>query len=120
MKKMIAAFLLIFLGLAANASEIASNAPAVSETTSTNSPQVCQFSLTSYSGTIKYGRTGNFQVGLSCPQQTDVRATVIIKIDNELVASKVVTIEAGKVYSDETYISVGDEYQGKKYSLGVQ
>ncbi|MBD5319542.1 MAG: hypothetical protein HDS07_01390 [Bacteroides sp.] len=120
MKKMIAAFLLIFLGLAANASEIASNAPAVSETTSTNSPQVCQFSLTSYSGTIFQEKTGKFKVGLSCPQQTNVRATVIVKIDNELVASTVVTIEAGKVYSDDAYISVGPGYEGKKYSLGVQ
>ena len=120
MKKMIAAFLLIFLGLAANASEIASNAPAVSETTSTNSPQVCQFSLTSYSGTIRSGRTGSFQVGLSCPQQTDVRATVVVLIDNKLVASKVVTIQAGKDYSGDITILVGNEYDGKEYSLGVQ
>ncbi len=87
----------------------------------TYSPQVCQFSLTKYSGTIGYnGTTDSFQVGLSCPQDEDVRATVVVVIDDDCVASKVVTVKAGKDYSDSVAITVGSSYAGKKYKLIVQ
>jgi len=86
-----------------------------------NSPEVCQFSLTHYSGVINAsGNTGYFRVGLSCPQQYDIRATVVVFIDNEHVASKVVKVEAGKDYSSNTYISVGTTYKGKPYRLVVK
>lgn len=82
---------------------------------------VCQFSLTRYSGTINSsGYTGKFQVGLSCPQEKDVRASVGVYIDGKLVASKVVTIPAGKDYSKSISIHVGTEYRGMSYELGVQ
>ncbi|MDE6283934.1 MAG: hypothetical protein K2L97_08105 [Muribaculaceae bacterium] len=86
-----------------------------------DSPQVCQFSLTSYSGIINNsGNTGSFQVGLSCPQTEDVRATVVVLINNEHVASKVVSIKAGKDYSNDVYINVGTGYYGERYKLVVQ
>lgn len=81
---------------------------------------VCQFSLTDYSGTINNGCTGQFKVGLSCPQETDVRASVVVYIDGKLVASQVVTIPAGKDYSKSLSINVGHEYNGMSYELGVQ
>ena len=102
------------------ANEMPSPSQTTSEASASDSPLVCQFSLTSYSGTINSGNTNTFQVGLSCPQQSDVRATVVVVIDNELVASKVVTIKAGNDYSDPVYISVGHSYNGQKYQLGVQ
>lgn len=86
----------------------------------TYSPQVCQFSLTKYSGTIAGGVTAPFKVGLSCPQDEDVRATVVVVIDDECVASRVVTVKAGKDYSNSVNISVGSSYDGKKYQLVVQ
>lgn len=85
------------------------------------SPQVCQFSLSRYTGTIsQYGNTDGFQVGLSCPQTTDVRATVVVLIKKEIVASKIVTIKAGKEYSDNISINVGQNYSGQQYNLIVE
>lgn len=81
--------------------------------------QVCQFSLTSYSGTIYNGATSSFRVGLSCPQQNDVRATVDVYINGERVASKVVTVKASNEYSEKVYINVGNSYNGLKYKLSV-
>lgn len=81
---------------------------------------VCKFSLTDYSGKISQGETESFQVGLSCPQGIDVRATVDVYIDGELVTSKVVTIPAGKDYSGPIKIMVGGKYNGMSYELGVQ
>lgn len=81
---------------------------------------VCQFSLTDYSGTINNGCTGQFKVGLSCPQEKDVRASVGVYIDGKIVASKVVTIPAGEDYSNSISIKVGHEYNGMSYELGVQ
>lgn len=89
-------------------------------TESASSFLVCQFSLTDYSGTINNGYTGRFKVGLSCPQETDVRASVGVYIDGKIVASKVVTIPAGKDYSESISINVGHEYNGMSYELGVQ
>lgn len=83
------------------------------------SPQVCVFSLTSYSGTINSGTTSTFKVGLSCPQDKDARATVTVYIDGEEVASKVVVIKAGKDYSESEAILVGAAYNGKPYKLNV-
>lgn len=120
MKASIAFTTAILLGLSANASEVPGISMAESEYPSSYSPQVCQFSLTSYSGTIERGNTSNFKVGLSCPQEADVRATVIVFIDDEYVASKVVTVKAGKDYSDIVYISAGSSYNGKRYKLVVQ
>lgn len=85
------------------------------------SPQVCQFSLSKYSGIINSaGNTDSFKVGLSCPQEENVRATVVVFIDNEHVASKVVTIPARNDYSSDVYITVGTEHNGKRYKLVVQ
>lgn len=85
------------------------------------SPEVCQFSLSSYTGTVESnGYTKEFTVGLSCPQQTDVNATVVAYVDGDIIASKVVTVKAGKTQSDGVTIYVGWEYKGKKYKLGVQ
>ena len=81
---------------------------------------VCQFSLTDYSGKIESGKTGTFKVGLSCPQEKDVRASVGVYIDGKIVASKVVTIPAGEDYSNSISINVGNEYNGMSYELGVQ
>jgi len=119
MKKIASFFFAAMLGLTVCvAGEMATAAPSVSA--GTYSPQVCQFSLTKYSGTISGGYTGQFQVGLSCPQEEDVRATVVVFIDDEYVASKVVTVKAGKDYSDSVNISVGSSYDGKKFRLVVQ
>ncbi|MDE5799484.1 MAG: hypothetical protein K2H74_00500 [Paramuribaculum sp.] len=120
MKAYIITLAAILLGISAKASEMPCPSQTTSEASASDSPLVCQFSLTSYSGTINSGNTNTFQVGLSCPQQSDVRATVVVVIDKELVASKVVTIKAGNDYSDPVYISVGHSYNGQKYQLGVQ
>lgn len=113
-------FVLISLGLTVEASEIASKYPVSNEITSYYSPEVCQFSLTSYSGTISSDYTGRFKVGLSCPQEMDVRATVVVLINNEHVASQVVTIKAGNDYSESISIKVGSSYNGERYKLVVQ
>ena len=85
------------------------------------SPQVCQFSLSNYSGKIKNTwTTESFTVGLSCPQQEDVYATVIVVIDGYTIASKVVKVPAGKTSSDSVSINVGQEFVGKSYRLVVQ
>ena len=113
-----------FVGLASEASSASNSASytqAPSKSNTTYSPQVCQFSLTSYSGTVDGGGyTGYFQVGLSCPQTEDVRATVVVFIDGEHVASKVITVKAGKDYSDNEIINVGKSYSKQRYNLVVQ
>ena len=111
----------VVLGFTAMASLISGPLSEPSNGNSVFSPEVCQFSLTSYSGTVNSsGNTAQFQVGLSCPQEKDVRATVVVYIDGNLVASKVVTVSAGKDYSEKVTISVGGQYNGKTYNLGVQ
>lgn len=120
MKAYIIILAAIMLGITAKASEIQSPCQTTSEVSPSDSPQFCQFSLTSYSGTISGGTTGYFKVGLSCPQESDVRATVVVVIGEELVASQVVTIKAGKDYSSSVNITVGNAYNGQKYQLGVQ
>lgn len=87
----------------------------------TDSPQVCQFSLSKYTGTITNGgNTELFTVGLSCPVEQESYATVVVFIDNQHVASAVVQVKAGETRSSGTYISVGAEYIGKRYNLVVQ
>ena len=107
-------------GISAYAADMPGSAQEPSEGLSAYSPQVCQFSLTSYSGTINAASTDPFQVGLSCPQEGDVRATVVVFINGEHVASKVVTVKAGKDYSDSVFINVGHSYNGQRYKLVVQ
>lgn len=120
-KAIIALTAAIFIGTAANSSQASGTSLADQETASFYSPQVCQFSLTSYSGTIDGGgNTGSFKVGLSCPQEEDVRATVVVFIDNEHAASKVVTVKAGQDYSETVYINTGASNSGKRYKLVVQ
>lgn len=86
-----------------------------------DSPQVCQFSLSSYSGTVSYlGNTETFTVGLSCPQESDVYATVVVFINQQHAASEVVKVAAGKTRSESTRIAVGGKYAGQSYTLAVQ
>lgn len=99
----------------------ASDTQSESQSAATYSPEVCQFSLSRYSGTIGYsGDTDKFTVGLSCPQEKAVHATVAVFIDGEIVASKVVEVQANKTTSGSVYINVGSGYNGKKYQLVVQ
>lgn len=123
MKILIQLILSFILGLPATAlaSEMMNASFASSELPSYYSPEFCQFSLTSYTGTINSsGNTGDFKVGLSCPQECDVRATVVVFINDEHIASKVVTIKAGKEYSSIVSIFVGDSYRNERYKLVVQ
>lgn len=110
----------VLLVISAKAADMVSTAHVSPENTSIYSPQVCQFSLTSYSGVVTNGYTDGFQVGLSCPQESDVRATVVVFINGEHAASKVVTIKAGKDYSERVDIKVGSMYNDQRYRLVVQ
>ena len=84
------------------------------------SPQVCQFSLSSYQGTLDdSGSTNVFTVGLSCPQEKDVYATVIVFVDGEHAASKVVKVPANKTESASVSIKVPGG-ASKPYRLVVQ
>ncbi len=99
------------------------NATAVATQTDSNW-HTCQFSLSSYSGVIRFNEndgycTQDFQVLLNCPQQSDISATVYLNIDGECVASKVVTIKAGKTASILVRIKVDNRYSGKEYTLKV-
>ena len=90
-----------------------------------DTPQKCQFSLSSYTGTIYEAGDGsyitnNFKVSLSCPVDKEVSATVFVYVEGELVASKVVSIPAGKKSSEDTNIRVSSDYEGKKYKLTVE
>lgn len=104
--------LLIIIG-----ASIYDNMPAVS----VDSPQFCQFSLSSYTGTVNdSGNTDYFTVGLSCPQKEDIYATVVAFVDDEHVASVVVKVPAGNTNSAKVFIKLGTSYSGKKYRLLVQ
>ena len=84
------------------------------------SPQVCQFSLSKYTGTISSGCTQSFTVGLSCPQEADTYATVVVFIDGKHIASDVVKIPAGETRSRSVQINVGSSYDNQTYELVVQ
>ncbi len=120
MKIFILLVLSSLLGVTTIASDIVFSTVGSSEVPSYYSPEFCQYSLTSYRGTISSGQTQGFKVGLSCVQEKDVRATVVVLINDEHVASKVVTIKAGKDYSDSVSITVGNSYNGEQYKLIVQ
>lgn len=84
-------------------------------------PQVCQFSLSKYTGKVlSNGYTQEIKVRLSCPQNDAVRATVGVIIDGELIASQVIKIEANQTESRGVQISVGREYSEKIYRLIVE
>ena len=89
-----------------------------------DTPQKCQFSLSHYTETFfsstSQCRTQNFEVSLSCPVDKEVSATVFVYVEGELVASKVVSIPAGKKSSEATNIRVSSDYEGKKYKLTVE
>ena len=89
--------------------------------TKTENPQVCQFSLDHYTGTISDKKTNNVQVRLSCPQKEEVKATVFVYINNELVVSELFTIDANSDRSEYKRIAVPSEYKnGDKYKLTVE
>ena len=119
-------FGVLLLGVSANASDMSSSSYATSLISDQQSLEKCQFSLTSYSGTISnektYGTTANFQVGLNCPQEKAITATVFVFIGNDKdpVVSKIVTIDAGNMYSQYVSIVVGKQYIGKNYRMTVQ
>lgn len=122
----ISLILLISIASSASNSESYSQEPTTSNTNYSPqvynySPQVCKFSLSSYTGKVdNLGRTHDFTVGLSCPQKEDVRATVTVLINNKRIASKIVTVEAGKDSSGREHIYVGDSYKGEEYELVVR
>lgn len=99
----------------------ASNTQSVKSPSVTNdSPQVCQFFLSKYTGNLDGGGdTGPFTVGPSCPQESDAYATVYVFVDKEKVASEVVKIPAGETRSVQALIKVGTSYAGKSYRLEV-
>lgn len=119
MKTMIS--VVAFIALLFTSIVYASESNATTSSYASSSPQVCQFSLSHYTGTISSGSTDGVSVGLSCPQGTDTYATVVVVIDGELVASEVIKVPAGKTRSDNNVcIKVGASYNGKSYKLGVQ
>ena len=120
MKKILVLLVSVFAMFAYDA--VASNNENTTSPQTENSPQVCQFSLSYYSGTLDstYATTSQFSVRLNCAQTEDVCATVFVYVEGECVASKVVCIEAGEKSSGLIKIDCPDEFVGKKYSLKVE
>lgn len=120
MKKIIILLVSAFALCASNVYATNSEKPAMSQVVS--SPEKCEFSLDKYVGTVKDGCTAAIVVGLNCAQPKDVSATVYVYIDNDLVASKIFTIEKGMTYSGTvgSKIALEEEYNGKKYTLKVR
>lgn len=124
MKKLLLSLALIATFCSASAIGYAGNSAIHSETATENATdaetqQVCQYSLSSYSGTIDaFGKTSNFQVILSCAQEVDTNWTVFVTIDGNVVASDIVTVAKGQTKSTSVYIGVAKEYSGKPYRLG--
>ena len=122
MKKIIVLLVSVFAINTFNA--FATNNKTTVETQTESNWHTCQFSLSRYSGTIKDyeyigTNTENFEVLLNCPQESDISATVYVFIDDECVASKVVTIKAGETSSKAVKIKVDYRYKGKEYTLKV-
>jgi len=117
MKKIIVLLVLVFAMSSFNA--FATNNETTTSTQSDSNWRTCQFSLSSYTGTISGSETLRFKVLLNCPQESDISATVYVHIDGECVASDVVTIKAGNTESSTVWISVRSVYEGKKYTLTV-
>lgn len=120
MKKILVLLVSVFAMFAYDA--VASNNENSTSPQTENSPQVCQFSLSHYSGTLHSvsARTDGFLVRLNCAQTEDVCATVFVYVEGECVASTVVCISAGKTSSEGTDIICPKEFKGKKYSLRVE
>ena len=117
MKKFL--FLLVSAFILCTSNVFATNSKETNST-KTENPQVCKFSLNHYTGTIlTSGQTKSVTVLLSCAQEEDVTATVDVYIDGELVASKLYTITAGQKNSASACIAVGG-YNGKRYTLKVE
>ena len=117
MKKFL--FLLVSAFILCTSNVFATNSKETNST-KTENPQVCKFSLNHYTGTINSNSTNFVTVLLSCAQEEDVTATVDVYIDGELVASKLYTITAGKKESSSSYIVVSSENNGKRYTLKVE
>lgn len=120
MKKILVLLVSVFAMFAYDA--VASNNENTTSPQTENSPQVCRFSLSHYTGTLSrtYASTDKFYVRLNCAQTEDVCATVFVYVEGECVASQVVCISAGKMSSDKTSITCPTEFQEKKYSLNVE
>lgn len=85
------------------------------------SPQVCQYSLSRYTGsTDNLGKTEYFTVGLSCPQAEDTYCTVVAYINDEHAGSTVVKVPANSTRSGDTRIDLGRGNANKSYKLVVQ
>lgn len=85
------------------------------------SPQVCQYSLSRYTGTTDVlGNTEYFTVGLSCPQTEDTYATVVAFFNDEHAGSIVVKVPANKTQSASARIALGSANANKSYKLVVQ
>lgn len=117
MKKFL--FLLVSAFILCTSNVFATNSKETNST-KTENPQVCKFSLSHYTGKITSGSTNDVAVLLSCAQEEDVTATVDVYIDGELVASKLYTITAGEKVSGSSYIVVPSENNGKRYTLKVE
>lgn len=122
MKKILVLLVSVFAMFAYDA--VASNNENTTFPQTENSPQVCRFSLSRYSGTLTLGLacavTDKFFVRLNCAQTEDVCATVFVYVEGECVASQVVCIKAGEMESAETSIACPSEFHDKKYSLNVE
>ena len=123
MKKIIVLLVLVFAMSSFNA--FATNNETTTSTQSDSNWRTCQFSLSSYTGTtVSYSGmagcyTNSFRVLLNCPQESDISATVYVYINGECVASRVVTISAGKTNSPDVEIQLNKEYNHMKYTLTV-
>ena len=118
MKKIV--FLLVSAFMLCTSNVFATNKKETNST-KTENPQVCKFSLDHYTGEVYNESTKAVKVQLSCAQKEEVTATVYVYINDELVASKLFTIEAGKKVSEESSINVPSEYNnGVKYKLTVE
>lgn len=123
MKKILVLLVSVFAMFAYDS--VASNNENSTSPQTENSPQVCKFSLSCYTGTLQYkagiaAYTPKFRVYLNCPQTEDVCATVSMFVEGELITSKVVCISKGSTASEEVHISVPYEYKEKKYTLTVE
>ncbi len=120
MKKILVLLVSVFAMFAYDA--VASNNENTTSPQTENSPQVCQFSLSHYTGTLSFrdAYTDIFFVRLNCAQTEDVCATVFVYVEGECVASQVVCISAGKTSSKVAQIDCPNEFEEKKYTLKVE
>lgn len=118
-------FILLLSFLTLSVIAVASNtrqveAP-ISSVVNAFAPQVCKFSIDNPTGTIdKSGKTSSFKVLLSCPQDRDVNVTVSVLVDGYVVANKIVTVWKNSTNSGSVYVTVGNEYIGRRYRMIVE